>query len=259
MVLRYLAFDLLAVDGESLVEKRFQQRIARLTSFIMEPYKRLCARFADDVKAFPFEVRAKKLEKPYGIEMLFKDILPSLPHGNDGLIFQCADSPYTMGTDASIVKWKPPHENTVDFLLQLGDFPTFDPHDGRGPAEDYDAKPGMNLCIHKGRDEYEVFAQLHLADDEWEAMKRLREVLDMRIVECYKDDRGRWRCKMDGDGPAARPRFRDDKHDANHVSTVQKVLESIDDAVSERDLISHALPMKTAWKKRHPEEDRQRR
>jgi mRNA guanylyltransferase len=38
--------------------------------------------------------------------------------------------------------------------------------------------------------------------------------------------------------------------DANHVSTVEKVLESIEDRITEDDLIRIAPTIKTAWKKR---------
>jgi mRNA guanylyltransferase len=64
--------------------------------------------------------------------------------------------------------------------------------------------------------------------------------LDDTIVECYKDEQARWRFH----------RLRDDKMDANHISTVEKVLESIEDRVTEDDLIRIAPLIKTAWKKR---------
>ena len=39
------------------------------------------------------------MEKAYGIEAVFRDHLPNLQHGNDGLIFTSAVGPYVMGTD----------------------------------------------------------------------------------------------------------------------------------------------------------------
>src|SRR5690606_32399126 len=64
--------------------------------------------------------------------------------------------------------------------------------------------------------------------------------LDDTIVECVRDEEGRWRFM----------RFREDKSDANHISTVDKVLESIQDRISEEDLIRAAGSIKVAWKKR---------
>jgi len=52
------------------------------------------------------------------------------------------------------------------------------------------------------------------------------------------------------------PAFIDDKPEANHVSTLWKVMESIRDAVSEEDLCSASQRIKAAWKDRHPEEQR---
>ena len=52
------------------------------------------------------------------IEYLFKQYIPLLPHANDGVIFtKNKDAPYYSGTNNDIVKWKPPHLNTIDFLL----------------------------------------------------------------------------------------------------------------------------------------------
>ena len=80
----------------------------------------------------------------------------------------------------------------------------------------------------------------------------MRIPLDDTIVECFKDEEGRWRFY----------RIRDDKNDANHISTVEKVLESIEDRVTEEDLIRIAPLIKTAWKKRQAdmiEEERKRK
>jgi len=54
------------------------------------------------------------------------------------------------------------------------------------------------------------------------------------------------------------PRFRDDKREANHISTVTSVLESIEDAVTEEELIAHDAKIKAAYKERQ-EMERQRR
>lgn len=50
----------------------------------------------------PGRVEFKKMEFSYAIQMMFQDVLPNLPHGNDGLIFTCRTSPYKFGTDQNM-------------------------------------------------------------------------------------------------------------------------------------------------------------
>ncbi|KAK2846382.1 hypothetical protein FQN49_005775, partial [Arthroderma sp. PD_2] len=166
-------------------------------------------------------------------------------HGNDGLIFTCRSTPYKIGTDEHTLKWKPPEENSIDFRLRL-EFPSIEPDsedeaDGvTEPYPDYDAMPTWHLFVLHNRGEYGHFGTMYLTESEWEEMKSLQKPLDDTIVECSQDEQGRWRFM----------RFRDDKTDANHISTVEKVLQSITDRVCEEELISNAPAIKAAWKKR---------
>ena len=265
-ILKYLIFDCLAVDGENITSRPFDKRLARIDALIWRPWRDLAKRYPEDVARQPFQIEMKKMEFPYATEMMFREKIPTLLHGNDGLIFTCRVTPYIPGTDQHILKWKPPHENTVDFRLLIGDFPLAE--DDEGSYEDWDAKPGMELHVNHGdRGGYQFFANLTVTEAEWEAIKRLNEQVDGRIIECYRDPAdGSWRPKVERDGS---PRFRDDKTDANHISVVESVLESIEDAVSERDLIAEAARIRAAYKerqrirdeetKRAVEEDKRRR
>jgi mRNA guanylyltransferase len=250
--LRYLVFDCLVLDGENLISKPFDKRIGRFHSFVDAPFKKLFRKFPDELAHLPFDVTFKVMEKPYALEAMFKDKLPKLRHGNDGLIFTCKGTTYVSGTDQHILKWKPAHENSIDFKLVLGDFPV----DADG-SEDYDAKPPFTLQVWHGEGSpYTHFASLFITDAEWDAMKSLHEQLDGRIIECYKDVQGRWRFKAEANGA---PRFRDDKSNANHISTVKSVLGSIEDGVSEEELLAAAPGIQRAWKARHPEEEEMKR
>ena len=254
--LRYLVFDCILLDGKSYVSRPLDKRIGAFQEFFLKPYTRCFSEAYPDLLAQQaFVVKPKSVQKSYGIMMMFKDILPNLAHGNDGLIFTCKSTMYVFGTDQHILKWKPALENTIDFRLVLGDFPLFVPMDGedRKPVPDYDAKPTFELFVFYEKDDWRFWDHLHVSDDEWEMLKGLQQILDFRVLECHKDEKGRWRMKLERDGT---PRFRDDKLEANHISTVEKVMESINDAVGEQDLLDAAAAIMRAWKQRHPEEQK---
>ncbi|KAF1997098.1 mRNA capping enzyme, alpha subunit [Amniculicola lignicola CBS 123094] len=250
----YYVFDCLVIDGQSYVHRPLDRRLGYMKEQVFKPYE---AQFKNHpAPEIPFRIKEKISYPPYHVKHVFDNILPNLPHGNDGLIFTCKSTGYQFGTDKHILKWKPPHENTIDFKLKLGAFPTFDPHDGDddGEIEDYDAMPSaMHLLVNHGNNKNSRFADLYFTEDDWEMFKGLNQRLDGRIIECYRDSEGRWRFKKDDDGT---PRWRDDKKDANHISTVHSVLESIEDAVSEKDLMNAEARVKVAVKRLREEEMR---
>lgn len=244
--LAYLIFDLLALDGENSMNRPFDKRYGKARELVIAPFRAFASKYAEDVANMVFDVQLKSMETPYAMEMMFKEKIPQLPHGNDGLIFTCVTTPYVSGTDQHILKWKPPHENTVDFRLQIETFPLLQDEDGE--YEDWDAKPDISLLVNHGEGGYEYFAMLALTDDEWTRMKALNQQFDRRIIECYRNpSNGAWRPKIDEGGT---PRFRDDKRDANHISVVNSVLESIRDAVSEGQLIEAAPTIRAGFKQR---------
>lgn len=245
---RFLIFDCLVMDGQILMDRTLDKRLAYVKERLFTPYKKLFKEYPDERKFQPFFLEMKPFQLAYGIEMMFKQILPSLTHGNDGLIFTCRNTPYKHGTDPHILKWKPPEENTVDCRLKLV-FPTVEPTEEERsmgitePFVDYDSVPHSELIIFKGGsgpEQYEYFADVDISEEEWETLKGLEEPLNDRIVECRLDEQGRWHIN----------RFRDDKHEANHKTTVMSVMESIRDGVSEKDLYNAAGRIRDSWKAR---------
>jgi mRNA guanylyltransferase len=245
--LKYLVFDCIVLDGQSLMHRTLDKRLAYFKEKVLKPYNALYQRFPEEKQHRAFAVEDKSTQFSYGIEMMFRDIIPRVKkiHGNDGLIFTCRSTPYKIGTDEHILKWKPPSENTIDFRMRL-EFPLLEPDsddEAEGilePYPDYDAMPVFHLFALYNSGDYRVFAEMYVTPSEWESLKALQIPLDDTIVECYQDDQHRWRFM----------RFREDKTDANHISTVEKVLESIHDRVTQDDLIRVAPSIKTAWKKR---------
>ena len=247
--LKYLVFDCMVLDGKQMMHRTLDKRLAYFRDKVYNPYQALYKKYPEEIQYLPFIVEFKTMELSYGIEMMFKDILPHLPHGNDGLIFTCKNTPYKCGTDEHILKWKAEKENSVDFVLTF-EWPVLDPdsedeREGRlSPLPDYSAMPTFNLSV-KGGDGYMSYGTMHMEPHEWEALKSLNEPLDDRIVECVQDEQSRWRFL----------RFRDDKKEANHISTVESVMESIQDRISELDLINNAKKIRDEWKKRQVAEE----
>ncbi|KAF2763394.1 mRNA-capping enzyme subunit alpha [Pseudovirgaria hyperparasitica] len=246
--LRFLVFDILVLEKESIMHKPLSGRLGRLRDYVTNPYNDWLKRYPEALSTQPFELKAKGMEFPYAMGVMFNEKLPNLEHGNDGLIFTCCNTSYKHGTDENIIKWKPPHENTIDFRLDLQQFPMIDPEDGEdGMIPDYDAIPTFSLLIGESANKFSEFGTLHLEPDEWESMKKLKQVLDGRIIECWRDDKGRWRFKREPDGS---PRFRDDKDAPNHISTAHKVMASIRDGVTEMDLLKAETDIRREWKAR---------
>ncbi|KAE8454101.1 hypothetical protein EG329_005024 [Mollisiaceae sp. DMI_Dod_QoI] len=248
---KYLVFDCMVLDGNSLMNRTLDKRLAYFKERIFDPYKQLLDEYPDEKQYMHFIVELKAMQLSYGIEKMFKEILPSLPHGNDGLIFTCRMTDYKHGTDQHILKWKPELENSIDFRLSL-DFPLVQP-DAQDIAEgitepytDYDALPVCNLHVYAGDDREDPwYGTMYIEPEEWESLKQLNQPLNDRIVECFMDAQKRWRYM----------RFRDDKTNANHISTVESVIESINDRVTEGDLLNAAKGIRDKWKMRAAEEE----
>lgn len=90
--LTFLIFDILALDGQDVTMKDYGGRIARIDQHVIKPWKAFAREWPDEAKVQPFQLAWKKPQMPYGTEMMFKQIIPKLPHGNDGLIFTCKET-----------------------------------------------------------------------------------------------------------------------------------------------------------------------
>ncbi|PKI82898.1 Ceg1p [Malassezia vespertilionis] len=239
--LRLLLFDCIVIDGENISRRSLGRRYARLRSHIFPAYNQHLKRNKLARVKEPFEVMIKPMDLAYGIETVLRTRVPSLQHKNDGLIFTSLNSSYVCGTDPRILKWKPPHENTIDFKLQL----RFPPKADKPHEPDFHAKPYFILLQHLGSIQHEFFDYLEMSDDEWEKWKQSGEQLDDRIVECA------WHPPA-GDNTSASTwhisRIRDDKQNANHKKIVKCIIQSILDGVMEEELLALVPAIRAAWK-----------
>jgi mRNA guanylyltransferase len=287
--LKFLVFDCLVLDGDLLTAKPLDKRLARFKEWVLKPYKELWKAYPEEVQHRPFAIEDKATQFSYSLEYMFKSIIPSVKqlHGNDGLIFTCKNTPYKTGTDEHILKWKPPAENTIDFVLHIT-WPLCSPDltdPDRTPHSDYSSFPSsLDLFVYVGSDiNYEYFASLYLTQQEWEDLKALQRPLQDSVVECYlepaaqpppednssnkdenhtiqDDDSNHTKINTSPHPPRWRfHRLRDDKDHANHISTVRSVMESIEDHVTEQDLLDAAAGIRDAWKRRQAEEERGRK
>lgn len=241
--LRYLMFDCLTLNGKNIVTRPLDKRLGYLSEQFYKPYFKLREHHPKQCESFPFKLSLKNMHFSFKIPKVF-DNLKNLGHISDGLIFTCRETPYVFGTDPTLLKWKPSEENTIDFKLHL-DIPLYtdldlDERDPYRSYPNYEVKPHLELLVWEGQDRYSNFSELAVEDGDWEKLKSLEEPLEERIVECHKDKQDNWRLL----------RFRDDKSNGNHVTVVQKVLQSIRDGVTKEELIKESPTIEKAWKQR---------
>jgi mRNA-capping enzyme len=117
---RYLIYDLVSLEGNSICKEDFNVRYRTIQREIIEP--RIAAMKEGRVRRErePIGVRRKgfwplKLTQ----ELLSARFKVNLSHESDGLIFQPVDEQYRAGPCPSVLKWKPPSHNSIDFRLKV--------------------------------------------------------------------------------------------------------------------------------------------
>ncbi|PQE14340.1 hypothetical protein CJF30_00006910 [Rutstroemia sp. NJR-2017a BBW] len=104
-----------------LMSRTLDKRIAYFKERIFTPYEELLKEYPEEIPYMHFIMELKQMQFSYAVEMMFRQILPSLPHGNDGLIFTCRSTEYKHGTDQHILKWKPESENMESVIESIRD------------------------------------------------------------------------------------------------------------------------------------------
>ncbi|PVV04354.1 hypothetical protein BB560_001147 [Smittium megazygosporum] len=228
---RYMAFDLLSVNGKNCLEKPLDKRLGHLHDFVFKPYTKFLS-ISPSLKskaAFSFEM--KYMEFSYGLVKVLDQVIPKLKHKNDGLIFTSVSSPYVIGSCEKILKWKPADENSVDFKLSI-------------EKNDSDSDlPIFRLLVWKGKDIYDHFGYLDVSEEEWKSLSQV-ENLDQSIIEVTVDK------KKLPDLVWKFMRIRDDKPNGNFIDIVYKIISSIRDGVTAKELKDIAPNIRTEWKNR---------
>lgn len=117
---RYLVYDMICYEGEDFSKKTFDERLAAVTRFIIAPRHEAMKRGIINREREPFSVRKKDFWPiTQAASLLGPKFAQQLSHKPDGLIFQPVLEPYCGGRCDDILKWKPAHLNSVDFLLKI--------------------------------------------------------------------------------------------------------------------------------------------
>ncbi|KAA3464851.1 mRNA-capping enzyme [Gossypium australe] len=241
---RYLIYDMMVLNNEPIIERPFYERWKMLEKEVIEPrnyerhniYQSRNPYYRFDLE--PFRVRRKDFWLLSTVNKVLKEFIPKLSHEADGLIFQVIeegyriidlksfelnqlfrlllcmkvfqlgwDDPYVPRTHEGLLKWKYAQLNSVDFLFEIG-------------SDDRE-----QLFLHeRGR---KKLMEGNTAE--------FREVSDPpssfsgKIIECSWDpDRQVW----------VYMRIRTDKSTPNDINTYRKVMQSINDNITEEILLN---------------------
>ncbi|TYI99078.1 hypothetical protein E1A91_D01G262500v1 [Gossypium mustelinum] len=210
---RYLIYDMMVLNNEPIIERPFYERWKMLEKEVIEPrnyerhniYQGRNPYYRFDLE--PFRVRRKDFWLLSTVNKVLKEFIPKLSHEADGLIFQGWDDPYVPRTHEGLLKWKYAQLNSVDFLFEIG-------------SDDRE-----QLFLHEqGRKKLMEGNTVEF-----------REVSDPppsfsgKIIECSWDpDRQVW----------VYMRIRIDKSTPNDINTYRKVMQSINDNITEEILLN---------------------
>lgn len=234
--LRYLVYDAMHIGDEDLTHRPLLYRLKKALFDVILPKEQLLSfgRKANDT----VQLMLKDFFELWQIKDVVS-IAGNLPHETDGLVFTPVMVPYAPGTCPALLKWKPAHMNTVDFKLEVvfGD--------------------GKNMHVkllvgYKASHNWRVNFSGHWLAKTGKAFKQLKEDpsrFNGKIGECKWQPAAKTftptdpvKFTMNGaweDGGWVLERLREDKHEPNDYRTAKRVVESIEDALTEEELASY--------------------
>ncbi|CAK9018110.1 unnamed protein product [Durusdinium trenchii] len=237
--LRYLVYDAMHIFDEDLTHRTLLHRLKKALFDVILPKEQLLSLGRKD----PLQLMLKDFFELWQIKEVVA-IAAELPHGTDGLVFTPVMVPYAPGTCPALLKWKPADMNTVDFKLEvvLGD--------GK--------KMHVKLLVgFKGKDQWQVKFCGHWLAKTGEVFKVLKKdpkQFDGKIGECKWNPSAKtftptdaFRFTMNGaweDGGWVLERLREDKEVPNDLRTAKRVVESIEDNLTEEDLAAYIVKAK---------------
>ncbi|MCL4115734.1 UNVERIFIED_CONTAM: hypothetical protein GTU68_011226 [Idotea baltica] len=119
---RYLIYDAIRIHGKDIALDPFQLRFDRIFTDIIRPRNAAIEQGLLNKAKEPFSVRRKDFwdaTAPNTAKLLSDAFKNQLWHEPDGLIFQPEPKGYVTGRCESVLKWKPPSHNSVDFKVKI--------------------------------------------------------------------------------------------------------------------------------------------
>lgn len=113
---RYLMYDIVLFGGQEVGKLPFDRRTSCIQLEIIDTRAAAMQSGEIDKANEPFSIRIKQFYDLAHARTLLEDsFAKQLTHKMDGLILQPFSEAYHSGTWHSLLKWKPPTENSVDF------------------------------------------------------------------------------------------------------------------------------------------------
>jgi mRNA-capping enzyme len=117
---RYLIYDIITYESQNVGGTDFRRRLLCIDKEIIGPREKAKEEGIIDRSREPFGIRKKDFWELRDTFKIFGDNFKrNLTHEIDGLIFQPVADPYLAGRCDSVLKWKPPSHNSVDFKLRI--------------------------------------------------------------------------------------------------------------------------------------------
>ncbi|CAG8482418.1 20195_t:CDS:10 [Rhizophagus irregularis] len=194
---RYLIFDLMVLNGITLIERPYNKRLGMLKADVLEPLNAELEKNMGMKTNLPLKFAIKPMELSYGLKC-----------GNDGLVFVPVNHPYESTTCKKLLLWKPITKLTVDFKIK------------------YFKEEIYELLIFDGRD-HKLYDYLTI--DSGLALQWQRNSPDGNIATFWYDKR--WKTSRSHDGGWRFLRFVQDKNKADREKDVDRVWKCIQTAV----------------------------
>lgn len=117
---RFLIYDIIRYEGNEVGKCAFGTRLTCIEKEIVGARNTYITQGIIDKTKEPFSIRKKEFwDVSEAYKLMGDDFKNQLAHEPDGLIFQPSRDPYKAGREDSVLKWKPPHMNSVDFKLKI--------------------------------------------------------------------------------------------------------------------------------------------